>query len=180
MLKEDSSNISKGVIMDFELWKNIKIGTGLSNANDLSKAFKQRGYKILEWGEAIIGAPNFTVTKVEQQVNLVRVSVEDLGFEQEMDVPLYGDSVSRNEIYDRAISLGLKLCHAEVGPQLRLQYPDQPVGESLIIAMESIKDLEGTDSMFLVAHDEEGLWLSGSYGDPDGYWKRSKIFIFTF
>ena len=112
-------------------------------------------------------------------MNLVRVTVAELGFQEVRREPIYGDSVVRSAIYERAMARGLKLCHAEVGPQLRLQYPDQPHGESLIIAMESITDLEGTLSVFCVAHDEKGRLLSGAYGDPEGFWKRGKTFVFA-
>jgi hypothetical protein len=43
----------------------------------------------------------------------------------------------------RAQQLGFGLAAAEVAPQLRLQYFDQPVGEFLIIGMEPIKRWNG-------------------------------------
>jgi hypothetical protein len=51
--------------------------------------------------------------------------------------------VSLHDIYARAVALGFELCPAEVGPTLRLNYLDQPLGEFLRIAMQSVSRYDG-------------------------------------
>ena len=61
----------------------------------------------------------------EYSADLVVVSAADLG--------LAVESASLKDIYSRAENLGLGLAPAEVGPELRLQYFNQPTGEFLNI-----------------------------------------------
>ncbi len=104
-------------------------------------------------------------------MGLVRVTVAELGFP---------NGETRREIYARALKLGLELCPSEVGPQLRLQYSDQPKGEWVIIGMEPITDSGGYSSVFYVVRDGAGLWLNGYSGHPEVFfWDDSGHFVFV-
>ena len=106
----------------FPVWKTIKLGTGLKTADDFRQALKASGFEIGNWANDILGKPAFTAAAKETEVELVRVSVAERGFK---------NGATRKDIYQRAQELGLELCPNEVGPQLRLQYKDQPYNEWL-------------------------------------------------
>jgi hypothetical protein len=110
-----------------------------------------------DWAAEIIGRPAFVLSKTPATVSLVVVSVAQLGFE---------DEASLADIYARAKQLGLDLCPAEVGPQLRLQYLDQPVGEFLHIAMEPVARYGGEPVWLTVANAGAGLALMGGEARP--------------
>jgi hypothetical protein len=154
----------------FPTWKTIKLGTGLQNACEFRGALKNAGFRIGDWGNDILGKPAFKVSPKETSIELVQVTVAELGFK---------DGATRKDIYERAISLGLELCPNEVGPQLRLQYKDQPKGEWLLIAMEPITDLNGDLKVFYVGHADAGLWLDGHFGNPDNVWHGSRRWVFA-
>lgn len=145
---------------EIDIWKTIKLGTGLKTAEDFRHALGQAKMTIGGWGEDLLGKSSFTASEMETEVDLVSISVGDLGFTQPAD---------RREIMARAFELGLDLCPAEVGPQLRLQYPDQPKGEWFMIAMEPITGSDGYPNVFCVGHDyDEGvLFLNGYRGEYD-------------
>ena len=83
------------------------------------------------------------------------------------------------DTYARALELGLELCPNEVGPQLRLQYTDQPNGEWLLIAMEPIIGSSGNRGLFRVKQlAYGGQYLNGSYGNPDNVWHADTRFVF--
>jgi len=151
-------------------WKTIKLGTGFKNAADFRKALKDCGMRIGDWGNDILGKPEFTVVAGETEVDLVKVTVAELGFK---------DGARRDQIYDRAKELGLELCPPEVGPQLRLQYKDQPNGEWILIGMEPIRRSGGGLNVFDVAHFDVGIWLRGGYGDPDDVWGAGDRWVFV-
>ncbi|MBI4123031.1 MAG: hypothetical protein HY458_01550 [Parcubacteria group bacterium] len=148
---------------DFPVWKTLKLGIELKTADDFRRALRGASYRIGDWADALLGQPAFTAAAEETELDLVVVSVAELGFR---------NGAKRSDIYARVQELGLELCPAEVGPQLRLQYKDQPMGEWLLIGMEPIadSDSDGFLGVFGVARREDGLWLRGDDGDPDGFW----------
>ena len=154
----------------WKTWKTIKLGTGLKTADDFRKALKAGGFRIGDWTNDILGKPAFSVASKEMEVDLVNVSVAELGF---------ANDASRKEIYDRAIELGLELCPAEVGPQLRLQYKDQSHSEWLVIAMEPIVASDGGLLVFRVDHDGGGVWLYSHGGHPGRVWGAGSRFLFV-
>src|SRR3989344_4293612 len=100
--------VFKQTLPTFHVWKTIKLGTGLKTADDFRQALKQAGREIGQWANDILGKPAFIASETETEVDLVNVSVAELGFEQ---------GATRKNIYDEAIELGLELCPNEVGPQ---------------------------------------------------------------
>ena len=153
----------------WKTWKTIKLGTGLKTAADFRKALKAGGFRIGDWANDILGKPAFSAATKEVEVELVKVLVRELGFK---------NGATRQEIYQRAQELGLKICPNEVGPQLRLQYKDQPNGEWIVVAMEPMTDALGNLGLFFVRHDGDGRWLGGFYGNSDCVWRAGLEFVF--
>jgi hypothetical protein len=129
-----------------EVWKTIRLGT-FKNADEARRALKSAGCSVSTWATNILGRPDFTLSETLQEVDLVNVSVEDLGFK---------NSASHADICKRALELGLKLCSPEVGVQLRLQWSDQPKGTFVVIGMEAIADPEGSLDVFSVRCLQDG------------------------
>lgn len=153
----------------FPVWKTIKLGTSLKTADGFRKALNAGGYRIGDWANDIFGKSTFTAAPKEIEVDLVVVSVAELGFK---------DGAYRKDIYKRAQELGMNLCSPEVGPQLRLQYRDQPKGEWLLIGMEPISVSGGYLGVFSVGHGGDGLWLGSSCGRPDDFWAAGHRWVF--
>ena len=153
----------------FRVWKTIKLGTGLRTADEFRGALKSHRFQIGDRGNDILGRPTFTMATKETEVDLVVVSVAELGFN-------YG--ASRGNIYQRAQELGLELCPAEVGPQLRLQYKDQPCGEWLIIGMQPLTGSDGILCVFCVRHQDDGISLYGYGGHATSVWDSDSRWVF--
>ena len=150
-----------------KVFKSIKIGA--KNGQELAGEIKSNGMIIGEWTKDVLNQ-KFPVGIKEQRINLVAVSVEDLGFRR---------GARRDEIYSRAKALGFELCPSEVGPQLRLQHLDQPLYEWLVIGMRPITSSDGGFGIFLVGHGHRGIYLIGYYGDEDYFWDKDSRFVFV-
>ncbi len=153
----------------WKTWKTIKLGTGLKTASDFRKEVMKAGMKISDWANDILGKPAFTATESVTEVELVVASVAELGFK---------DGATRKDIYARAKELGLDLCPPEVGPQLRLQYTDQPKDEWLVIAMDPITGSDGFLNLFFVEHDDGSRFLRAGRGRPGSFWRGIDRFVF--
>jgi len=68
------------------------------------------------------------------RTELALLSTADLGVESESSLA---------DLHKRAKQVGLELCPAEVAPQLRLDYRNQPLGEALNISMEPVATHRG-------------------------------------
>lgn len=161
----------KPVQPELKVFKTIKLGTnGLKTADDFRKAIKDKGMRIGDYADDILGKPAFTVATEETEIDLVVVSVAELGFK---------NGATREQIYIRAKELGLDTCSAEVGPQLRLQYKNQPMSEWLLIAMEPITASVGDLEVFCVYRDGIDFWLYSDFDDPALVWGPDDRWVFV-
>ena len=150
--------------------KTIKLGTGLETKDDFIKALKQNEFEVNDWAKNIMGKPEFTAAKKETEERLIILSVADLGFK---------DGAKIEDIYKRAEELGLELCPAQTGPQLRLQYKDQPMDEYCLIGMKPISCSDGDPSVFSVSRGGGGSRLGADYGWPDYFYDGGDRFAFV-
>ena len=142
-------------VADLPAWKRITLGS-YSNSLTLRNALDAIGCHVGGSAAEILARPAFIVSTTRKEVELVTVSAAALGFET--------DTVTLAAIYERAQRLGLRIAAAEVGPQLRLQYLDQPMGEFLAIGMDPIKTWSGEEAILNVANGGAGLILIGQDG----------------
>jgi hypothetical protein len=151
------------------VWRTITVGT-FKNSFALLNALDAAGCCIGDSAEEILARPAFTVGTSKTTVELFAVSAAELGFRT--------DTASLADIYARAQQLGFGLAAAEVAPQLRLQYFDQPMGE-LLIGMEPIRTWKGEPVILAVANGGAGLVLIGRDGSADAEIPVASRFLFV-
>ena len=158
--------------LETPIWKTITVG-GSKGVNAMRPAIETAPCSIWisEEADEILGRPAFPFIKAPVELDLIVLSVSELGFGNpaSSDDAELGASiqVSLHDIYVRAVSLGFELCPAEVGPALRLDYLDQPLGEFLHIAMKPVARYTGELVNFVIGGGGLELLLVGSNGDPD-------------
>jgi len=155
---------------DVPVWKTITVGT-FKDTFALRNALDAAGCSTGDLAGQILARPAFTLNVTKTNVELFVVSPAELGFET--------DTVSLAAIYARAQLLGFGLAAAEVGPQLRLQYFDQPIGEFLTIGMEPIRTWDGERAIITVANGGVGLNLIGQDGSADAQISVASRFLFV-
>ena len=101
------------------IWRTITLGTH-TGVDAYRDALDAAGIKVGVSADEILGRPAFVYATMTLGVELAIVSVAELGLDAEAS--------AQSEVYARAKRIGLELCPAEVGPRLRLDYRDQPLG----------------------------------------------------
>lgn len=152
------------------IWKTVALGE-FANSFALRNALDAAGCGIGDLAEEILARPAFTLASTKTDVDLVVVSAAELG--------LTAESVSLRDVYARAEKLGLSLAPAEVGPELRLQYFDQPIGEYLRVGMKPITTWNGDPVIFVVVNGGAGLILIGQNGSADTQMPATSAFLFV-
>ena len=152
------------------IWRTITLGahTGVEAYRD---ALDAAGIKVGVSADEILGRPAFAYATMTLEVELTIVSAAELGLEAEVS--------SQSEVYARAKRIGLELCPAEVGPRLRLDYRDQPLGEALDVAMEPVATYGGEPTILALVNFGSGLALIGSNGRPDAMVPRTRRSVFA-
>lgn len=141
---------------------------GGKSSQQLEAELKQKSINISSYTEDMLHSPDFTTLKDPQDIDMIRLKVQDLG--------LPGNPTT-DQICARAKELGLELCPAEVGPHLRLKDTDQTMGDWYWIGMKQIADRGGRLHVFRLARDVDGLWLDDWCALPGGWWPESR-FVF--
>lgn len=169
--RQFTSFLQKGcrmMVANLSTFKTIKLGT-LKDFSAIQKAIISSGCIINDDADDALVRKSFTLATQEVEIELVRVTSSELG--------LKGGGACYLDIYKRAQLLGLDVCPAEVGPQLRLQYIDQPKGELLRIAMKPFNHFPG--GAFYVDNTARGMSLSFYLGHPDPQWYGDADWVFV-
>lgn len=161
-LEKQQEKIHRILIQKLPVWKKIKLDTrNACDADTIRKTLKSNGFELERWANDILEkVPRIcTVTKLD----LVVISSAQLGFK---DVATY------QEIFRRTQELGFKPVPAEVAPQLRLQYPDQPENEWLHIGMKPIIASDGDPTVFDILHFDNHEHDDNSAHNPHSHSKQ--------
>ena len=100
----------KGFAADFTLTLGIH-----RNGTDLLDTLLEEKCLVSLWSRQVLENPNFPVVATEITVDIVVVSMLEMGFAE-------GELATLDTIYDRAKQMGLETCPVEIAPQLRLQF----------------------------------------------------------
>ncbi len=156
------------VYTSFPEGKIIKydIETGGKTKDQLMKKLKEKNIYLSAWSIDIFEKME-TSAKTEK-AELVCLTVRDLGFP---------NGATTDEIYKRAMELGLDLCEAEIGPHLRLQYSGK---DEMLIAMEQITGRYGSPHVFFLACSGARLEFDASHINSSIRWRADLKFVFRF
>jgi hypothetical protein len=169
-LGAQSSQVNVNKPDHLQIWRTITLGT-YKGVDAYRDALDSARIRIGDSADEILGRPAFPYARTKTGVELAVLSAADLGVES--------DQSSLAEVYQRAREAGLELCPAEVGPQLRLDYRNQPLGEALDIAMEPVATYSGDRTILTLANWGTGLLLIGRDGRPESMVFRKSRFVFA-
>jgi hypothetical protein len=167
---EQSPAVGYATTADIHIWRKITLGTrkGVDAYRD---ALEAASIRVGDDADEILGRPAFPYSKVKEELELAVLSVADLGVE--------ATAASLSNVYKRARQIGLEPCPPEVGPQLRLDYHDQPLGDALHIAMLPVATYDGRLTILALANFGSGLSLIGGDGRPDFMLPPMFRFVFS-
>ena len=180
---DEDTKDEKGFAADF----NITLGTHRSGA-DLFSTLIEEKCRVSIWSTQALENPDFPVGAEEITVDIVVVSMLEMGFAE-------GELATLDTIYDRAKQMGLETCPVETAAQLRLQFLDQPDGttrkrlrEFFVASEPFVLTPDVLPKIFSVVRDDRfphletgiGLWLIsnntlnvGNMGLPDRLFNAS-------
>ena len=154
----------------------LTLGTHRGGADLLDTLIEEK-FRISRWSAQALENPDFPVAAAEITVDIVVVSMREMGFAA-------GEFATLDTIYDRAKQMGLETCPVETAVQLRLQFLDQPdwatgerLGEFFVASEPFVLTREGLPKIFSVVRDDRyphpetgiGLWLiaNGTFNPVD-------------
>ena len=170
ILGAQSSGVNVNKPAHFQIWRTITLGT-YNGVDAYRDALDLARIRIGDSADETLGRPVFPYTRTKTVVELAVLSAAELGVES--------DESSLSDVYERARRAGLELCPAEVGPQLRLDYRNQPLGEALDIAMEPVATYSGDPTILTLANWGTGLVLIGRDGRSESKVNRISRFVFA-
>jgi hypothetical protein len=169
ILGPQSSGLNVNKPAHFQIWRKITLGT-YKGVDAYRDALDSARIKIGDAADEILGRPAFPYGRMKIDVELAVLSAAELGVESES---------SLSDVYKRARQVGLELCPAEVAPQLRLDYRDQPLGDALNVAMEPVATHSGEPTILALVNFGTGLALIGSDGRSEFMVPRTWRFVFA-
>ncbi len=151
---------------DFAADFAITLGTHRSGAALLETLLEEK-FRISLWSMQALRNPDFPMMAAERTVDIVVVSMLELGFAK-------GELATLETIYARAKQRGLETCPLEIAAQLRLQFLNQPdwstgkrLSDFFVASEPFVLTREGFPKIFSVVRDDRyphpetgiGLWL---------------------
>jgi hypothetical protein len=159
--------------INHDLVKQIKDAKPYETDGRLIEPHSQKRYSLEPSAMDMIQRPEFTVEASPREVKLVVVALRSLGLP---------DGTCYSDIFAAAEKVGLQRCPAEVGLQLRVQYMNQPLYETLVVAMQPIMDTDELASVFIVHYGDWGITLGGGccgISNNEDEWHADSEWVFV-
>ncbi len=122
------------------------------------------------WAKSMIDNPKFTTRTTPDDIQTVRLTVQDLGFDR--------GTPTTDQIYKKAAELGLELCPAELGVHRRLKNLNQPEEDWYYIGMKPITASDGSPDVFALVRYGGRLGLDERWAGPGREWGLGSRFVF--
>ena len=167
LLPKETKHIYEAFPNQKVLYRTIETDPSIKDTQAAIWALEDKGNKINSYAKQML--ENVPFSQGQKSFDLVLFSVKALGFPS---------GATRTDIYKRAQELGLDLCPAEVGPQLRLQYEDQPMNDYLVVGMEPVAGAGGDPDLGHVYRRGSDPWLDDNDGEADDHWDGNDRFVF--
>jgi hypothetical protein len=161
----------------------LNILYGGMNSRQLLEALKANHIQLNASAIALFEHPDFVTSTHQSQLEVVQVSVADLGFV---------NRATTRDIYAKAYTHGLALCPIEFAAYYRLGYLEQPEGSigfaatqhcappgSVTIASQAISADDTVPKGFYLRCIEGSLWLRGYSCDAAHVWSPQDVFAFA-
>ena len=149
--------------------KRETISIGGKTSTELQGELRERQIDISAYAADMIKSKDFVTLKEPENINLIRLRVQDMGLERMSTI---------YEISDQAKKLGLNQCPAEVGPHYCLANTNQPMNEG-DIGMKPIANRDGDLRVFKLYRDEDGQALLDRAAGPTRGWGQIEKFVFS-
>lgn len=124
--------------------EKIKAAIGGITKEQIKKELYAKKINFNDELDSLINSHDFTTLEHQEKVDLIRLTVKDLGFP---------NGATTDQIYKRALELGLELCPAETGPNLKLQNSSPDL---MFIAMEPIAVHDDDPRVWGLHHPDVG------------------------
>ncbi len=148
--------------------ENVEVGG--KSAEQLISEIEAASINLSSYARSmLLNKAEFIPTKNPEEMTLIRLTVGDLGLKT---------SATTTQIFERAEELGLELCPPDTGPNYRLKYRNQPLGEYFHIGMKPISDSDGRPFVFNLDRSDDGLWLHNDWAVPGNTWDPGSKFVF--
>ncbi|MEI7765282.1 MAG: hypothetical protein WCI93_01715 [bacterium] len=174
---EISKKIPENVLHLYESLPGKKIlrttiELSIKSSEEYTKELTKQGFQIHPSAQDMLN--KLEPLKQKEKIDLVSFSLEQIGLSLKQSG--FSNSTTLQQVYAKAKELGLELCPPQVGPELRLNYKDQPMGEWLRIAMDSISNHRDRPMIFTV--ESPGLLLGCERGEPESMFMSHMRFVF--
>jgi hypothetical protein len=163
------------------LCRSVCVG-GVPTQELLSRLLRA-GVQLNAAAHALFADDRFTTSPTSICIEIIELSVADLGFRE---------GATFATIVESAAESGLSLCPLELGPHLRLQYPDQPESSltqpaprhcappgSMTVASAPISDDDEIPKGFYLRCIDGALWLRGYRASAGHVWGPQDVFVFS-
>ena len=151
-------------------WKEIN-KFDFNDATALLEYMDKNNYYYSPWIKNVVEKYNYSYKSYRQPVQLYRVCLKDLGFE---------NPVKLKEVYNIAEINGYKLVEPEIALLTRIFYLDQPTGEWLRFAtpMGSMIDGDGIPHLPKIGKALNNFFLETYWSYPDAIFHPHNEFVF--
>ncbi len=146
--------------------QKYQVEIGGKTKEELKAELQEKKIYVSDWANQLMESKDFEVLQSTETADLVRLTVEDLGF---------SNGATTDEIYKKAGELGLELCPPEVGPHLRLSYQG---GDWMYIGMKQITGRGGYPYVFSLSWSGAALHLGTSGARPSRGRASDAQFVF--